>query len=90
MDKLKKFILQICFFFIYSNAIYPEIIKESLTKEILCFNNIANILLQLNSNDIISGFQNIIEKNNLDNIVILNNNNPRLFDSINSIYKFFK
>ena len=57
---------------------------------ILNLNNIAIQILNLKEYDKQLGFWEIINKNNLDSIEIFKPNyNPRLFDFITSVYKFF-
>ena len=57
---------------------------------ILCFNKIGEMSLNINNLEKNLGFWNLIDKFHLDSIGILNEkNNPKVFDSINSVFKFF-
>ena len=77
------------FFFNYSNIIINLINKTNSSDNIICFNNISKKLLEISENEKDLGFWEILEKYNLDNIGLLNDiNNPKFFDSINSVYSF--
>ena len=63
--------------------------KKLVNANISSFNNIANKLINVNEIDKKMGFWFIISKYKLDTLGIFNDiNNPRLFYSITSVYKF--